>query len=319
MQKNFAALMTQAKLQADLGNHRQAADLFASIASDVNAPATLRGEAMVRRGLALNAAGDVRASKEIFKQATSISTDRSALRFLTYAVARTVPGKIWPGFRVSLEELLKNAEVVSFEDLARGDPASKRAHLKKDEIELRAVWRPFPSAGDRAQGSYRAEIAAYELDKMLGLDMVPPTVARIIEGRPGSMQLWVNGCRTYKQGTAPTTTEWNHQMSRVNLFDALIGNTLRNETNLLVDPDSEIVLVDHVGGFSSDTELRNPPVQFDRRLLAKLRALREDEVQTRLNGLLSREDIKNVLKRRDALLAHLAKLVAEKGDAAVLF
>ena len=162
-------------------------------------------------------------------------------------------------------------------------------------------------------------MAAYELDKMLGLDMVPPTVERTIEGRPGSIQLWVNGCRTYKEGTAPATTDWNHQVSRVNLFDALIGNTLRNETNLLVDPDSEIILVDHVGVFSSDTELRNPPAHFDRRLLAKLRALREDEVQIRLTKILSREDIKNVLKRRDALLTHLAKLVAEKGDAAVLF
>ncbi|HET9220042.1 MAG TPA: hypothetical protein VFR18_23890, partial [Terriglobia bacterium] len=84
-------------------------------------------------------------------------------------------------------------------------------------------------------------------------------------------------------------------------------------------PDWEIVLVDHSLGFSSDTELRNPPSQFDRRLLNRLRAFREDELQIRLNGILGREDIRNMLKRRDALLAHFAKLVAEKGEAAVLF
>jgi hypothetical protein len=53
--------------------------------------------------------------------------------------------------------------------------------------------------------------------------------------------------------------------------------------------------------------------------VAKLRVLRENELQIRLKGILNTEDIRNISKRRDALLAHLAKLVAEKGDAAVLF
>ena len=322
-QKDFAALMTQAKLQADLGNHRQAADRFASIARDVTAPAALRGEAMVRLGLALSAAGDARASMEVFKEAVaSYSADPKTLRFLTYAVARTVPGKIWPDFRAPFEELLKKAEVVSLEEFERGVTATKRVYLKEGEIELKAVWRPFPVSGDGVQGSYRTEIAAYELDKMLGLDMVPPTVERIIEGRRGSIQLWVNDCKSYKelQGKTPATSDWNHQVSRMNLFDALIGNTARNAANnLLVDPAWGIVLVDFLFGFPSETALRNPPAQFDRRLLARLRAFREDDLQIRLKGILGSEDISNVLKRRDALLAHVAKLVAEKGEAAVLF
>jgi hypothetical protein len=68
-----------------------------------------------------------------------------------------------------------------------------------------------------------------------------------------------------------------------------------------------------------ETELRNPPAQFDRRLIARLRAFREDDLAIRLKGILGKEDVRNLLKRRDALLAHLAKLVAEKGEAAVLF
>jgi hypothetical protein len=309
--KDFAAIMTQAKLQADLGNHRQAAEAFGSIVRDVTAPAALRREAMVRQGLALSAAGDARASKEVFKEAlASSSADPQAFRFLTYAVARTVPGKIWPDFRVPIEQLLKTAEVVSVEDLARGDTAAKRVYLKKDEIELKAVWR-----------SSRPETAAYELDKMLGLDMVPPTVERVIEGRQGSLQLWINGCKDYKQleGQVPATPDWNHQIARMNLFDALIFNPGRVATNMLVDPNWEIVLIDHLLAFSSNGDVRNLPSQFDRRLVAKLRVLREKELQTRLSGILSTEEIRNILKRRDALLAHLAKLVAEKGEAAVLF
>jgi hypothetical protein len=67
-------------------------------------------------------------------------------------------------------------------------------------------------------------------------------VERIIEGRPGAIQLWINGCKSYMdlRGKTPATSGWNHEVSRVALFDALIGNTSRNETALLVDPDWEI-------------------------------------------------------------------------------
>jgi hypothetical protein len=321
-QKDFAALMTQAKLQADLGNHQQAADAFASIASDVSTPAAIRSEAMVRCGLSLNAAGNVRASMKVFKDAlTSSSADPKVLRFLNYAVARTVPGKIWPDFRAPFEDLLKTAEVISVEELGRELTAPKRVYLKKDEIELKAVWRPLQPARDGAQSNYKSEIAAYELDKMLELDMVPPAVERMIEGRSGSIQLWVNGCKLYKdvQGKIPAASSWNHQVSRMNLFDALIGNTARPASNMLVDPDWNIVLVDHLFAFSNETELRNLPAQFDRQLVTRLRSLRENDFETRLKGILNREDIRNVLQRRDALLVHLAKLAAEKGESAFLF
>ena len=37
--------------------------------------------------------------------------------------------------------------------------------------------------------SYKSEIAAYKLDKLLALEMVPPTVARIVDGEVMSVQL----------------------------------------------------------------------------------------------------------------------------------
>ena len=42
------------------------------------------------------------------------------------------------------------------------------------------------------QDSYKTEIAAYEIDKMLGSGMVPATVERVIDNRRGSLQLWVD-------------------------------------------------------------------------------------------------------------------------------
>jgi hypothetical protein len=43
--------------------------------------------------------------------------------------------------------------------------------------------------------SYKSEIAAYRLDRVRGLDMVPPTVERSVEGESGSLQLWVENCQ----------------------------------------------------------------------------------------------------------------------------
>ena len=52
------------------------------------------------------------------------------------------------------------------------------------------------------QDSYKAEIAAYELDKLLTLDMVPPAVERVLQGIKGSRP---NGSRTScrSSGTGP--------------------------------------------------------------------------------------------------------------------
>jgi hypothetical protein len=329
-QRDLAAVMTQAKLQAELGNHRSAAEAFASIAKDATAPATLRGEALVRLGLASSAAGDVRASMDAFTEALALAgSDPKTMRFLTSAVARTVPGRIWPDFRAQFEDLLRHAEVVSFEELAMGDIRPKRVTLRKGEIELRAAWKPFASAKSAGGGTHTAsvtfrepaEIAAYEMDKMLGLDMVPPTVERTIQGVRGSMTLWINGCKVYKEleGKMPATSDWSRQSSRMQLFDALIGNTGRHATNLLVDPKGGIVLIDHVLAFPGEADLGNPPVRFDRRVVAKLRTLRDEDLRSRLKDLLDPGQIQGLLERRAALLAHVARLVAEKGEAAVLF
>ncbi len=41
--------------------------------------------------------------------------------------------------------------------------------------------------------SYKYGIAAYELDKLLDLNLVPPVVEREIEGRKGSLQIFIEG------------------------------------------------------------------------------------------------------------------------------
>ena len=39
--------------------------------------------------------------------------------------------------------------------------------------------------------SYESELAAYRINEILGLNNIPPTVYREVEGRSGSVQIWV--------------------------------------------------------------------------------------------------------------------------------
>lgn len=313
-----AERMIKGKLEADLGNFEAASEAFAFVAQHDSAPAAMRWEGLVRLGLVRNAAGDVGGSRAAFQSVKqSYSSDAAAIRFLTFAVATSILGKNWIGLNSELEKLLRTAEVVSAQETQAGR-SSKILFLERDETKLKAVWRPAQMSGGE---SGLLELAAYELDKILGLEMVPPTVERPVGGKKGALQLWVHGCQAYKElgGQPPATTAWSRELSRMKTFDYLIGNRGRNSLNVLIDPNDEIILIDHILSFSGGDELANLPPRFDRGLLAKLTELSRDELQFHLKKFLSAEDIESILTRRDALLSHVEKLVAEKGEPAVVF
>ncbi len=311
--RDLAVRMTQGKLETDLANYQAASEAFSSVANDESAPTAMRWEALVRLGLARNAAGDFRGSTSAFRKVTtSYSDDPEAVRFLISAVAGTVPGRIWLDLERQFENILRTGEIVSVEDIMRSVTGPKQVHLVKDGAKLRGIFK---------QADYRAAIAAYEMDKVLGLGLVPPTVERTIEGDTGALQLWVEGCRVLKEfrGERPPATDWSDMESRIRTFDILIGNQDRNQMNILLDPALGAILIDHTRSFGTQMELERLPDRFDRRLVARLQALDRDGLQRRFAELLGSEEIAGVLDRRDALLGHLEELIADRGEAQVLF
>ena len=318
--KDFPALLTEGKLQADLGNYGKASAAFTSVASDETAPTALRWEALVRYGLALSAAGQTERGREAFKTVSEkYSGEPDAVRFLIYAVTGGVAGKIWLDFKTEFEELLRSAEIVSTEDIGMGANHPRVLYLRRGEVDLKAIWRPLASRSSSSASS-NLEVAAYELDKILGLNMIPPTVKRIVDDLPGSVQLWVYGCKALSEvkDQSPDTHGWNLEMSRARTFDYIIANRDRNHGNILIDPSWGLVLIDHSSAFS-EIAYRIQTMKFDRVLIEKLRRLSKVGLQARLEDLLDRQDIENILKRRDELLTHLEELIAEKGESAVFF
>lgn len=312
-------LMTEGKLAADLGNHDQASAAFQAVADDQSAPPSLRWEALVRLGLVRSAAGEPEASAEAFRSvAADYADDAEAMHFLTRAVTSGLPGKVWVDFEGIFEELLRTARVVSSEKFGPGRMPSK-VTLSNGEVELSGVWKTLSDA--ESGDSYVHEVGAYEIDKMLGLDMVPPTVLRTLEGEEGSLQLWVHGCETLgtARDRAPSTTEWQHQSFRMRAFDYLVQNGDRNPGNVLVDARWELVLVDHTRAFAGAEVVHELPECFDGDMLTKLRQLRLPVLEERLKGLLEERQLEGLLRRRDALVTHAEQLIRERGESAVLF
>ena len=103
------------------------------------------------------------------------------------------------------ERFLIDAPIVRLGKTLGGVTYSRQAILELDGVTRFGVWKTIDEkkggltefAGGRGgevnfQDSWRTEIPAYELDKLLGLNMVPATVARTHNGVQGSLQAWVD-------------------------------------------------------------------------------------------------------------------------------
>ena len=106
------------------------------------------------------------------------------------------------------EAFLRTAEVVDKKGLGIGITGSERLTLSDGTRTHRAVWKTideFKRGLTRLEGggvivdfadSWKFEVASYEVDKLLGLSLVPPTVERTLNRTTGSLQLWVEGAMT---------------------------------------------------------------------------------------------------------------------------
>jgi len=236
----------------------------------------------------------------------------------------------------AIEEFLSHAKITGLKDINQGVTLPEKATLVLDGVTQYAVFKTIDEYAkvkqlDRGvelefQDSWKTEVAAYELDKLLGLGMVPATVERTYNGKKGSLQFLVTSTmseaeRFKKKLQPPTKFEWDEQIARIRMFDNLIYNTDRHMNNLLITEDWKIRLIDHSRTFRPFEQLKDPKqlTRFSRSLLEKMEALDESILKERVGNYLTPYQIQGLLKRRDAMVALSKKLVAEKGAGAVLY
>jgi len=242
--------------------------------------------------------------------------------------AADLGSKTWIGRHLEFEEFIRTAATAGeMERIPIGVTAPKKVALAPGGPVEAIAWKPlkpgwYPSGHYE---SYKAEIAAYEMDKLLALDMVPPTVERWIAGEVGAAVMWVQEVVTFSElGDAilsprrEDTARWNRQLVQAMMFDNLIGNLDPNLGNWLRDEDWNLILIDHSRALTSTRDLYHKMNQIDVPLWEKMKALDEVRLSAALGRWLRKSEIRAILQRRDRMQQAIDRLVKEKGEAAVL-
>jgi len=239
--------------------------------------------------------------------------------------------------REEIEKFLLAAKVVSSKELSIGVTNSRRALLDdgnlKHDAHIQTVEISKPSFQTQRgteinfRDSYKYNMAAYELDKLLDLNMVPPSVDRKVGGQSAAVTWWVDEKlmdeleRMKNKTQPPDLDSWNKQMYVVRVFDQLIFNTDRNLGNLVITKDWKIWMIDHTRAFRMMKTLENPKnlVQCDRKLLAKIKELNKESLKQKIGRWLTSMEIDGILGRRDQIVKFFEKEIAAKGEATVLY
>ncbi len=235
-------------------------------------------------------------------------------------------------------EFLRTAEIVNSERTRKGLTQPWRLTLSDgrmthdasfQSVNMRRNNVSFRGGGAELNfvDSFAYNIAAYRLARLVGLgDMIPVTVERRWKGERGAVSWWIDaqfddGERTDLGVDPPDSRSWNQQVRRLFVFSALVQDSDRNPGNTLITDAWKVWMIDFTRAFRLAPELHNLDglVRCDRDLLAKLRALTQEQVEEVAADYLTALEIGAVMIRRDRLVAHFEQLIAERGEDRVLY
>jgi hypothetical protein len=236
--------------------------------------------------------------------------------------------------REEIESFLRTAKVTGSKVLKSGVTLPRKLTLTDGKVVRSGIFKTIDehkggmtrtSTRDEVdfKDSWKYEVAAYELDKLLSLNLVPVTVEREYENVRGSLQIWIDNAmpeadRVKKNLSPPDPESWNQAMFKVRVFDNLIFNFDRNLGNLLVGPDWKLYMIDHSRSFKVFSDLRSPGglTRMSVSLMERLKNLDKATVKARCASYLTGPEIDALFERRDKILQLYARLVAEKGSSA---
>src|SRR6185295_10719651 len=215
------------------------------------------------------------------------------------------------------EDFLTKAKIVQTKEAKKGVTGTSRLTLSDGTITHDASVQTIDESKQfflneiGFKDTYKFNIAAWKVARLIGLDdMVPPSVRRTFEGKAASYTWWVDDVmmdeteRRSKNLQAPDQSTWQNENNIMQIFDQLIYNVDRNQTNILIDKNWHLWLIDHGRSFRTKKELKDPSVMkgIDRNMLAKMKLLDEPTLTKEFGRDVTKPEIEGLLARRDLIV-----------------
>lgn len=236
------------------------------------------------------------------------------------AAAAHVPGD------AEVERFLRDASVVKTTGTKKGVTGALRATLSDGTVthdaqiqtidESKREFRTDRGVEFDFHDSWRFNIAAYTIDRMIGLNMAPVSIERKHRSTPGAWTWWLDdvlmdeGEKLKKKIEPPDRVAYSRQWAMMHVFDELIANTDRNQGNIVYTRDWRLWLIDHTRAFRKNTALRNPAriTRCDRQVFERLKLLDLPTLKQAVGKQLDDGQIRTLLARRDAIVKKLESL-----------
>ncbi len=257
--------------------------------------------------------------------------------FISYA--QFTPNEI--SKRGKIEEVLSKADIVKAEEIGEGVTNPWRLYLQQGGEEISGCWKNPEGIQKGYLEGWQYEIAAYRMDKLVGLNMIPPTVEREFEGKKGSLQLWITSefslLDVMEQGIPlpdkmPEAEIFNRGKYLTRAFDSLIANDDRTQQNIRYTKDWRTILIDHSRAFRSSKKYRKRLLygkngmkekQLFRRLprsfVQRVEALNFENIKNAVGPYLKDKEIEAILARKELLLGEIEEMIKENGENKVLY
>ena len=164
----------------------------------------------------------------------------------------------------------------------------------------------------RARDSARRELAAWRLDRLLGLGIVPVTAERELQGAKGVVQArprrWLSQAQMRPGAVGGSQCAAEPQFQLIYALDTLTGNEARTAPSILYDADNGMVFATSFArafgnGRALPSWLRTRPPNPGQELRRRLALLDDAVLEKTLGNLLDERARKAILARRDVLLA----------------
>lgn len=162
-------------------------------------------------------------------------------------------GLAWHPLRTDVERLLEQSDVANLKTLYYGSNHCFLATLDGGAFgRSLAVYKPgrgeYPLYDFPTGTLYRREVASWLINKLLGWNLIPPTV--VAEGKfgTGSLQLFIEG---HDEGEVAVD-----ELRRLALLDVILNNADRKPEHLIVGDEGKLWGIDHGLTFHVQTKLR---------------------------------------------------------------